>query len=310
MTPATESVALDAPAWPVEKRPGCLLRCPSPRSGRSVTARRPEWTCTPKRRRPSAAGLSDARDRPSRRRVSWSRRDAAAAVRCGRWTTSLWASLSWSARSDRVAAGSSGLPVARIVCGDDDQRHPEPDHERDQDSDGPAGPRVHRRDSSQWSEGPEAQSKVRRRISSASSTSASPITSGGRKRRVSAPIGFAIRPSSRRRSAVSRASGPSRRAPTIRPRPRTSPIASISSSPSQNLAPRSRTLPQQLGVVDHVEGGEGGGRDQGPAGEGRAVVAPLQHVPPEARSTQAPTGSPPPSAFAVVITSGRTGSCS
>ena len=52
MTPATESL-LSCTSVAGRKRPECQLRCPSPRSGRSVMARRPEWTCTPIQTRPS-----------------------------------------------------------------------------------------------------------------------------------------------------------------------------------------------------------------------------------------------------------------
>ena len=150
------------------------------------------------------------------------------------------------------------------------------------------------------------RASARRSFSSASSTSASPMISGGSSRSVFGPGAFTIkpvdeqpggrpRPRRPRRRAAPRASGRGRG--PRRPRP---------GSPRARRAagPQLADSAQQAGSLDHLDGGRR--RDQRPAGEGGAVVAGLQHLAQlPATATQAPTGSPPPSALAVVITSGR-----
>ena len=70
----------------------------------------------------------------------------------------------------------------------------------------------------------------------------------------------------------------SRPTPTIRPRPRVSRTPSSCSSPSRSRVAQLAHAAQQGRVVDDVEDGERRGSRDRAAGEGRAVVAGLEHV--------------------------------
>ena len=187
---------------------------------------------------------------------------------------------------------------------------PNPIHPKRSGLHDPAGPGVHAADSSGRSAGSVQRLARRtsglvdlrpRRSRAAAGSGGCRLRSGSRSR----PL-----PSSR--SAVSRGVGPVRggrhRPSGPVPGPRRSHRSHRVPRGSASQVPNAPAAAQR--VVDDVEGGQGcRGRSGGPPAKVETVVAALESTSPvSGDETQAPTGSPPPSALAVVITSGRTGS--
>ena len=109
------------------------------------------------------------------------------------------------------------------------------------------------------------------RIASACVDLAASTTSGGVSRSTSGPAERTSSPCSRQASTTG-PTGRSSSAPSSSPRPRTARTPGSASSPAASWAPRSRTCGEQL-VVDRLDDGAGGGRGNGIAAEGGAVVA-------------------------------------